>query len=175
MSDPFIAEIRMFGGTFAPVNWALCNGQLMAISQNTALFSLLGTSYGGDGRTTFGLPNFQGTVPIGAGQGAGLSQYVVGQTGGSPTVTLLSAGMAVHTHPLRGNFNTADVNAPSPVRSLARSGTGFLYQSGTTANLTNMAAEALPPAGGSQPHNNLQPFRTVMFIIAMHGLFPPRS
>jgi microcystin-dependent protein len=175
MSDPFVAEIRMFGGNFAPRGWALCNGQLLPISQNTALFSLLGTVYGGDGKSTFALPNLQGSSPLGQGQGAGLSDYFLGQQGGSQSVTLLQSEIPLHTHTLRGNFNTADVNDPAPNRSLARSGTGFLYQSSTSANLTGMWQQALGVSGQSLPHNNMQPYLTVTFIIAMQGVFPPRS
>jgi microcystin-dependent protein len=175
MSSPFVAEIRMFAGNFAPTGWAECNGQLLPISQNTALFSLLGTVYGGDGKSTFALPNLAGSTPLGQGQGAGLGLYDLGQSGGSPSVTLLTSEMPLHTHVLRGNFNAGDVNDPSPARSLAKSGTGFLYQSNTTTNLTTMAIEGLPPAGGSLPHNNMQPYLTVLFIIAMQGVFPPRG
>ena len=174
MSDPFVAEIRMFGGNFAPKGWAECNGQLLPISQNTALFSLLGTFYGGDGKSTFALPNLEGSVPLGQGQGAGLSLYDLGQSGGSPTVTLSTSEMPIHTHTLRGNFNTADVNDPSPARALARSSPGTLYQSDTVNNLVNMNAGTLSVAGGSLPHNNMQPFLTVLFIIAQQGVFPAR-
>ena len=162
MSDPFVAEIRMFGGNFAPTGWAQCNGQLLPISQNTALFSLLGTVYGGDGKSTFALPNLQGASPVAPGQGAGL---VVGRDRGRARV---------HTHTLRGNFNPADLFDPTPQRSLAKAGTGFLYQSDTSANLTAMAPQTLSVAGGSLPHNNMQPYLTVVFIIAMQGVFPAR-
>ena len=174
MSDPFVAEIRMFAGNFAPTGWALCNGQLLPISQNTALFSLLGTFYGGDGKSTFALPNLQGSSPIGQGQGPGLSDYSIGQQGGSQFVTLLESEIPSHTHTLRGNFNTGDVNDPSPARALARSSTGFLYQSSTTSNLAPMAPQALSVFGSSLPHNNMQPYLTVTFIIAMQGVFPAR-
>jgi microcystin-dependent protein len=175
MSDPFVAEIRMFAGNFAPKGWATCDGQLLPISQNTALFSLLGTFYGGDGKSTFALPNLEGSTPVGQGQGAGLSEYFLGQASGSSTITLLTSEMPLHTHTLRGNFNTADVNDPSPARSLARSDPGTLYQSNTSANLTNMAFQALSISGASSPHNNMMPFLTVTFIIAQQGIFPPRS
>jgi microcystin-dependent protein len=175
MSDPFVAEIRMFGGNFAPTGWAQCNGQLLPISQNTALFSLLGTFYGGDGKSTFALPNLEGSSPLGQGQGAGLSDYSLGQQGGSEFVTLLQTEIPSHTHNLRGNFNTADVNDPAANRSLARSGTGFLYQSNTSANLTAMSPQALSVFGASLPHNNMQPYLVVNFIIAMQGVFPPRG
>lgn len=175
MSDPFVAEIRMFGGNFAPTGWALCNGQLLPISQNTALFSLLGTFYGGDGKSTFGLPNLQGSVPLGQGQGPGLSEYFIGQTGGAPNTTLLVSEMPAHTHNLRGNFNTAEVNDPSPARSFARSNPGQLYQSDAASNLTQMAPQVANISGGSLPHNNMQPYLAVTFIIAMQGVFPPRG
>ena len=174
MSDPFVAEIRMFGGNFAPTGWAQCNGQLLPISQNTALFSLLGTVYGGDGKSTFALPNLQGASPVAPGQGAGLSLYDLGQQGGSQFVTLLVSEIPVHTHTLRGNFNPADLFDPTPQRSLAKAGTGFLYQSDTSATLTAMAPQTLSVAGGSLPHNNMQPYLTVVFIIAMQGVFPAR-
>src|SRR3981081_2896584 len=137
MADPFVAEIRIFGFTFAPKGWAFCDGQLMAISQNTALFSLLGTTYGGDGKSTFALPDMEGNSPMHPGQGPGLSLHDLGEMGGSETVTLLESEIPYHTPALGGNFNTADINDPSPFRALARSGTGFLYQSNTSANLTN--------------------------------------
>jgi microcystin-dependent protein len=175
MSDPFVAEIRMFAGNFAPTGWALCNGQLLPISQNTALFSLLGTFYGGDGKSTFALPNLQGSSPLGQGQGPGFSEYVLGQQGGSQFVTLLDSEIPSHTHTLRGNFNTGDVNDPSPARSLARSSTGLLYQSTTTTNLIAMSPQALSIYGSSLPHNNMQPYLTVTFIVAMQGVFPPRG
>ena len=175
MSDPFVAEIRMFGGNFAPTGWALCTGQLLPISQNTALFSLLGTFYGGDGKSTFALPNLQGSAPLGQGQGPGLSLYDIGQVGGSQFTTLLLSEMPNHTHNLRGNFNVADVFDPSSARSFARSSPGSLYQSDTASNLTLMAVETANVSGGSLPHNNMQPYLTVTFIIAMQGVFPPRG
>jgi microcystin-dependent protein len=178
MSSPFVAEIRIFGCNFAPTGWAQCNGQLLPISQNTALFSLLGTFYGGDGKSTFGLPNLTDSAPVhvgGAQPGPGLSTYDLGQVGGTPTVTLLQSEMAAHTHTLRGNFNTADVNDPSPARSLARADTGFLYQSDTSSNLQQMAFNALTPAGGSLPHNNMMPYLVLNFCIALQGVFPPRQ
>jgi microcystin-dependent protein len=175
MSDPFVAEIRMFGFNFAPKGWAQCNGQLLPLSQNTALFSLLGTMYGGDGKSTFALPNLEDSVPIEWGQSAGGSLYDEGQIGGSEFISLLLSEMPFHNHTLRGNFNTGDVNDPSPDRSLAKAGTGFLYQANTSANLVTMAPEVLPPAGGSLPHNNMMPYLVVNFCIAMQGVFPPRG
>jgi microcystin-dependent protein len=175
MSSPFVAEIRMFGCNFAPTGWAQCNGQILPISQNTALFSLLGTTYGGNGQSTFALPNMQASAPMHPGQGPGLSLHDLGETGGSEFVTLLDSEMPIHPHTLRGNFNTADVNDPSPARSLARSGTGFLYQSDTASNLTQMAPTALTISGSSLPHNNMMPYLVLNFCIAMQGVFPPRT
>jgi microcystin-dependent protein len=174
MSDPFVAEIRMFAGNFAPTGWATCDGQLLPISQNTALFSLLGTFYGGNGQTTFALPDLQGAAALGQGQGPGLSHYDLGQASGTQFVTLLDSEMPAHTHALRANFNPGDVNDPSPARSLARSGAGFLYQSNTTQNLVGMSPQAVAVSGNSFPHNNMQPYLTVTFIIALQGVFPPR-
>lgn len=175
MADPFVAEIRIFPFNFAPKGWAWCNGQLLPLSQNTALFSLLGTTYGGDGKSNFALPDLEGRAPMHPGQGNGLSLHDLGETGGSDTVTLLETEIPAHSHTLRGNFNTADVNDPSPARSLARSGTGFLYQSNTAANLVQMSFQALTPTGSSFPHNNLQPYLTYNFAIALQGVFPPRG
>ena len=174
MSDQFVAEIRIFPFNFPPTGWAFCDGQLMPISQNTALFSLLGTTYGGDGKSTFALPDMQGNAPMQPGQGNGLSERFLGETSGSETVTLIVSEIPFHTHTLRANFNVADINDPSPDRSLARAGTGFLYQSDTTTNLTQMAPQGLPPAGASLPHNNMQPYLTLNFCIALQGIFPQR-
>lgn len=182
MADPFVAEIRIFPFNFAPKGWAWCNGQLMPISQNTALFSLLGTVYGGDGKSNFALPNMEGNAPMHPGQGPGLSEHFLGEFSGSETVALLVSEMPAHPHTLRGNFNAGDVNDPSSARALARSGTGFLYKSETAANLTPMAVDALsivggepPPLRPTQPHNNLMPYLTLYFNIALQGVFPPRS
>lgn len=173
MSDPFVAEIRMFGGNFAPTGWAQCNGQILPISQNTALFSLLGTSYGGDGKSTFALPNLEGSAPLGQGQGSGLSDYVVGQASGSQTVTLLTSEMPLHNHFMTAyRDDLADINTPSPdvILGLASAVTPYLPSSNT-----QMAFNATSIAGSSFPHNNMQPFLTVTFIIAQQGVFPPRS
>ncbi len=175
MTDPFLAEIRIFGGNFAPRGWALCNGQLMSISQNTALFSLLGTTYGGDGRVTFGLPNLQGATPMQQGQGPGLSQRYLGELGGTPTVTLIQSEMAMHTHTALSFDGAGDNTSPTnntwaQSRSL-RSGDP-LYS--TSAPNILMNGQAVLPTGGSQPHNNLPPYLTVSFIIALQGIFPQR-
>src|SRR4051812_16786094 len=169
--DPFVAEIRIFPFNFAPKGWAFCDGQILPLSQNTALFSLLGTTYGGNGQTTFALPNLQGSAPMHPGQGPGLSLHDLGQTGGSETVTLLQSEMPAHTHALQANAAPADLQLPGNDRSMARSNGGNAYETplGTTAS---MAPESLSPAGGSQPHNNMQPYLTLNFNIALQGVFP---
>lgn len=171
MTDPFVAEVRIFPFDFPPTGWALCNGQLLPISQNTALFSLLGTTYGGDGKSTFALPDLQGHAPMQPGQGAGLSLRDLGQVGGSETVTLLSSELPFHTHAVDVSIDDADLAIPTPNRSLAKSSSN-LYGSGAPVG---MAPEALAPAGGSQPHNNMMPYLTLNFCIALQGIFPPRS
>jgi microcystin-dependent protein len=174
MADPFVAEFRIFPFNFAPKGWAWCNGQLMPLSQNTALFSLLGTTYGGDGKSNFALPNIEGSAVMHPGQGPGLSLHDLGETGGSQTVTLLESEMPVHTHTLRGSNATGDNPAPGG-NTLARPSNTNIYQQNSSANLVQMAPEALPPAGGDQPHNNMQPYLTFYFNIALQGVFPPRS
>jgi microcystin-dependent protein len=173
MSDPFVAEIRMFAGSFAPTGWALCNGQLLPISQNTALFSLLGTMYGGDGKSTFALPNLEGSAPIGNGQGSGLSDYSQGQSSGTDTVTLLTSEIPIHNHFVQGNFALGDLFTPSPTVALTNSDPGLAYTA-ASANLVPMSFQAITVTGGSLPHNNMMPFLTVTFIIAMQGVFPQR-
>jgi microcystin-dependent protein len=169
MSDPFVAEIRMFGFNFPPKGWAQCNGQLLPLSQNTALFALVGTFYGGDGKSTFALPNLQGSVPVHAGQGSGLSQYFLGQQSGSEAVTLLQSEIPIHTHQL--SFSEESGNANNPAG--ATFGTGETVYA-LPANTVQMAPQALAPAGGSLPHNNLMPYLVVNFCIAMQGVFPQR-
>ncbi|MES2441060.1 MAG: tail fiber protein [Verrucomicrobiota bacterium] len=173
MADPFVAEIRIFPFNFAPRGWAWCDGQLLPLSQNTALFSLLGTTYGGNGKSNFALPDLQGRAPMHPGQGPGLSLHDLGETGGSETVTLLESEIPSHSHTLRASSDDGELAAPTQNRVLARSTSGFAY--GTAAPNVSMAAEALTPAGGSLPHNNLQPYLTFYFNIALQGVFPPRS
>jgi microcystin-dependent protein len=171
--DPFVAEIRIFGFNFAPKGWAFCDGQLLPLSQNTALFSLLGTTYGGDGKSNFALPNMQGNAPMHPGQGPGLSLHDLGETGGSQTVTLLESEIPSHTHTLLANAVAGDTNAPGPGVSLTRSHNANAYQSTTNQNLVSLA-HAVSPIGGDQPHNNMMPYITMNFCIALQGVFPPR-
>jgi microcystin-dependent protein len=175
MADPFVAEIRVFPFNFAPKGWAWCDGQLLPISQNTALFSLLGTTYGGDGKSTFALPNLQGSVPMHPGQGPGLSLHDLGESGGSDTVTLLQSEIPLHAHGMQAANFPGDIQAPTPNVALARSAGGNAYQSNVNQNNVQMNLAALAPAGGDQPHNNLQPYLTMYFNIALQGVFPPRS
>ena len=171
MSSPFVAEIRIFGFNFAPTGWALSDGQLLPISQNTALFSLLGTTYGGDGKSNFALPNMQGNAPMHPGQGPGLSLHYLGEEGGSETVTLLESEMPAHSHALRASLDDADLAIPTPNRCLAKSSANLYLAANPNVS---MAPEGLAPAGGDQPHNNMQPYLTLNFCIALQGVFPPR-
>ncbi len=174
MSDPFVAEIRIFAGNFAPTGWATCDGQLLPISQNTALFSLLGTFYGGDGKSTFALPNLQGNCALGSGQGSGLGDYFLGQESGSQFVTLLQSEIPFHTHSVSDHdLDLGDLNAPAPNRTLAQSTNANLYHA--PGALTPMSPQALALAGGGLPHNNMMPYLTLTYIIAMQGVFPPRG
>ncbi len=174
--DPFVAEIRIFPFNFAPKGWAFCDGQILPLSQNTALFSLLGTTYGGDGKSNFALPNVQGRATMHPGQGPGLSLHDLGETGGSETVTLLESEIPAHSHPLGvHNQDPAALNAPAPNRSLARSSGGFAYITNTNASPSQFADQTVAPAGGDQPHNNMQPYLTLNFCIALQGVYPPRT
>ena len=171
--DPFVAEIRIFPFNFAPTGWAFCDGQLLPISQNTALFSLLGTTYGGDGKSTFALPDLRERAPLQHGQGPGLSLYDLGQTGGSDSVALLSSEMPTHSHQLYANTaDPGDTSVPSPSATFATSSGGALYQPGPPS--TTLAPLALQLVGGSLRHNSLQPSLTLNFCIALQGVFPQR-
>jgi microcystin-dependent protein len=175
MTDPFLAEIRIFAGNFAPTGWALCSGQLMPISQNTALFSLLGTNYGGDGRVTFALPNLTGAAPMQQGQGAGLSQRSLGQAGGEQTVTLLNSEMPAHTHTPMAVPGSG--NSGSPVGNSwaqATYGKGATRWYSTAAPNQGMNPLTTQLTGGNQPHNNMPPYLCATFIIALQGIFPQR-
>lgn len=174
MADPFVAEIRIFPFNFAPKGWAWCDGQILPLSQNTALFSLLGTTYGGDGKSNFALPDLQGCAPMHPGQGPGLSLHDLGETGGSDTVTLLESEIPSHSHSLMANTTTATKSLPTG-NSFAKAGSMTPYLAPASAALVNMAGQAISPAGGGQPHNNLMPYLTFYFNIALQGVFPPRT
>jgi microcystin-dependent protein len=175
MADPFVAEIRIFPFNFAPKGWAWCQGQLLPLSQNTALFSLLGTTYGGDGKSNFALPDLEGRAPMHPGQGPGLSLYDLGQTGGSETVTLLESEIPSHSHALTAQTDPGITNVPGGGAISAPFGRGNNLFTSTNTPLVAMAPEALAPAGGDQPHNNLMPYLTFYFCIALQGVFPPRG
>jgi microcystin-dependent protein len=177
MAEPFLGQIQAFGFNFAPVGWATCDGQLLSIAQNTALFSLLGTMYGGNGQTTFALPDLRGRVAVHQGQGPGLSNYQVGESGGTESVTLIQNQLPLHTHSAAGSSNPADQASPSgvvwaaPVDSTGAGGAGYTQ---AAPNVT-MANGAIGMAGGNQPHPNIQPYLCVNFCIATQGIFPSRS
>lgn len=174
MSEPFIAEIRIFAGNFAPRSWAFCNGQLLPIAQNTALFSLIGTTYGGDGRTTTALPNLQGRAPMHPGRGPGLTDRRLGQRGGTETVTLTEAQMPSHNHALQASTSPASAFSPDANSIVSRSAGGNAFDS--THNLNSRLAEnTLELSGGSQAHNNMQPYLAINYIIALQGLYPSRG
>lgn len=179
MSDQYLGEIRLVGFNFAPYGWAQCNGQILAIQSNTALFSLLGTYYGGNGVNTFALPNLQSRVAVGMGQGAGLSQYVIGQTGGTENTTLLANNLPAHTHPfaLSANSTTGDTNNPTN----AYPGLGGDSQQGPanvytqTKGTATMAQQTTGSAGNSVPFPTLQPYLALNYIIALQGIYPSRN
>ena len=181
MSDPFLGQIELFPFNFAPVGWALCQGQLLSIPQNTALFSLLGTNFGGDGRSNFGLPNLQGTVAVSQGQGPGLSNYDMGETEGSATVTLNTNTMPAHNHSVNANANTGITSAPAG--AILATGpsigdgtfkkTNSLYTAAASPS-TALSSAAIALTGGSGPHNNMQPYLTLSYCICMRGVFPTR-
>jgi microcystin-dependent protein len=181
MANPFLAEIRCFPFNFAPKGWAFCDGQLLSISQNTALFSLLGTTYGGDGKSNFALPNLQGSVPIHMGQGPGLSLYSLGQAGGSDTVTLLASEMPLHNHSMQSNaLNTGQVNVAAgdfPGKAITNPGSGPVATNiyNTSAPDVQLNPAVVSVAGGSQPHNNDMPTLVMNFCIALQGVYPPRT
>jgi microcystin-dependent protein len=169
--NPYIGEIRIFSGNFAPKGWAFCDGQLMSIQSNTALFSLLGTFYGGNGTTTFALPDLRGRIPIHQGQGVGLSPYNVGQNGGNENTTLIMQQLPYHNHTI-ATAATAGSNKPAN-NYWADSAGGNMYSSGPATGALNQ--QAMSFQGNSQPHNNIQPYLCVSFIIALVGIYPPRN
>jgi microcystin-dependent protein len=173
VADPFLAEIRLFGFNFAPFGWALCAGQLLPLSQNAALFSLLGTTYGGDGRSNFALPDLQGRVPLSSGQGLGLSLIDLGEEGGEETVTLLQTEMPSHNH--TANCTNAVGTSYDPTGDIWSQDAGGNQEYGSGSVNGQMSPNALTSTGGGQPHNNLQPFLVINYCIAMQGVFPARS
>jgi microcystin-dependent protein len=173
MSNPFIGEIRMFGGTFAPAGWAMCQGQLMAISQNDALFTLIGTTYGGDGQETFGIPDLQGRAPVHMGQGPGISQtYQLGEKAGVESVTLTTNQIPIHNHALLAS--TALANSADPTNQLYAQSTQILVYTQDVATKF-FAPTSMQPSGGSQPHDNMQPFLVITFILSLFGVFPSQN
>lgn len=172
MADPFVSEIRIFSFNFAPKGWAFCNGQILPLSQNTALFSLLGTTYGGNGSSNFALPDMQGRAPMHPGQGQGLSLHDLGETGGSETVTLIESEIPAHSHTLSVASLNSQSTAPTN-NSLGRGNPVKVYTSGGTA--VTMGTNSILPTGGSLPHNNMMPYLTMSFCIALQGVFPPRG
>ncbi len=169
MSNPYIGEIRMFGGNFAPLGWMFCNGQLLSVTEYEALFSLIGTTYGGDGINTFALPNLQGRVPIHQGTG-----YSMGQAAGVETVTLITSQIPSHTHTLTGSTAPADAGSPSNGLFAASEDTSF-YAASNPGKAVPMNAAVVSRAGGSMPHENMQPFLCVTFIIAVEGIYPQQG
>ena len=180
MSDPFVAEIKILGCNFAPKGHAMCNGQIMPISQNVALFSLLGTTYGGNGQSTFALPNLQGAVPVQQGQGPGLQLWDLGEGLGADSITLLQSEIPAHSHPVNakstaaGGTPTAANNVPALGAWVAGAQFGVIQQYSVNAPNAQMAPTQLAPAGGSLPHNNLMPYLALTYVIALQGVFPPR-
>ena len=172
MADPFIGEIRIFAGNFAPSGWAFCDGQLLAVSQNDALFSLFGTMYGGDGRTTFGLPDLRGRIPIHQGQGPGLTNRRLGEKAGSETSTVSQAEMPSHTHAVRGTSDFAGDTAPANNLPATVAG-GNLYSDASPG--VALAGNSVEASGGGQPHANLMPFKCIHFIVALFGVYPSRT
>lgn len=175
MVQPFLAEIKMFAGNFAINGYAFCAGQVLPISQNTALFSLLGTNYGGNGTSTFGLPDLQGRVPMNQGSGPGLSQHFVGEVGGVENVTLLSSEMPIHTHTPQASSSAGTQTGPSAGTWSSSVGGRTPPPFFASTSNTTMNPQALQVVGGNLPHNNLQPYLAINFIIALAGIFPQRS
>ncbi|MGA7672507.1 MAG: tail fiber protein [Nitrolancea sp.] len=171
--DPFVAEIRIFPFNFAPKGWAFCDGQILPLSQNTALFSLLGTTYGGDGKSNFALPNIQGMVVMHPGQGPGLSLHDLGETSGSQTVSLLESEMPSHSHSI--SVSQGDAGDRSPASEKFASSVGGINLYAASSSLTHLSDQVMSPSVGDQPHNNMQPYLTFNFCIALQGVYPPRT
>ena len=168
MPEPYIGEIRMFAGSFAPAGWMFCSGQLIPISENDALFTVIGTTYGGDGQETFALPNLQSRVPMHQGTFSGQT-FQIGESGGVESVTLTTQQIPIHTHALLASTTIA--NTQTPGGNVASAGSGQIYTS--NESLTNMSSQSISPIGGSQPHENVQPYLCISFIISLFGIFPP--
>lgn len=173
MGSPYIGEIRMFGGTFAIRGWAFCDGSSQAISQNDVLYALIGTTYGGDGVNTFNLPDLRGRVPVGTGQGSGLQNYTIGQSGGAETVTLSIGTLPTHNHLAAANNAAGDSNSPAGASAWAQASGNSRYSTNPPTGAMNFGA--LSSAGNSQPHENMIPFQCINYIIALEGIFPPRN
>jgi microcystin-dependent protein len=171
VSQPYVGEIRMFGGNFAPVGWAFCQGQLMPIAENDTLFNLIGTTYGGDGQETFGLPDLQGRVPVHAGKGPDGTNYALGETGGVESVTLSVQQMPIHSHPLLASTTVA--TQETPPGNLTGQSEVALYVDQTP--FFPMNPSVIPPVGGSQPHENMQPFLVISYIISLYGIYPTQN
>lgn len=172
MSNPFVGEIRIFAGNFPPQGWMICNGATVPISEYDTLFALIGTTYGGDGQSTFALPDLRGRVPIHKGQGPGLSNYVIGQSGGSETVTLTTANMPTHTHALKASSGVSNGSAG---RAGVLAATAAVNMYGSEVPASPMAAQAVSPLGGSQAHENMAPFVSINYIISLFGIFPNQN
>jgi microcystin-dependent protein len=176
MADQFLAEIRIFPFSFPPLGWAFCNGQLLPINQNAALFSLVGTFYGGDGRTTFALPNLQGMGPLDAGQGNGLTFRELGEIGGEPTVTLTLAQMPAHVHAINGSNAGGDQNSPAGgLWSIASAARGLKMYDPAPGTSPPMNAQAFSATGGNQAHDNMMPYLVLNYCIALQGIYPSRG
>jgi microcystin-dependent protein len=179
MAEPFLGQLMLVGFNFAPFGWAICAGQLLPIQQNAALFSLFGTTFGGNGTSNFALPNLQGNVVVGAGQGPGLTLYDVGETGGSSTVTLLTSEAPQHTHTANAHSGRANLSIPGSTTAFgeALGLGGSIYNTTTTPAppLVQMSPATLPAAGGGQPHNNMMPYLTLNWIVALQGVYPQRG
>ena len=171
MSTPFVGEIRMVGFNFAPNGWATCDGQLIPIAENDTLFTLIGTTYGGDGQETFALPNLQSRIPIHAGQGSGLSNRILGESAGTETVTLTTQQIPSHAHPAQAQSGAG--NQASPANGVWASSGQSVY--GTGAGALAMKAALMSGSGGSQPHDNLMPYTTINFVISLFGVFPSQN
>lgn len=181
MGTPYLGEMRLFAGNFAPRGWAFCNGQSLSIAENDALFALLGTIYGGDGQNTFNVPDLRGRVPLNQGQGPGLSSYTIGQAAGVETVTLQTSQMPAHSHSLNATTATGSVTTPGPTVMLATPveagvNTSLYVVPGSSAMVqAPMAPQSIGPAGGNTPHENMMPFQSINYIIALEGIFPTRN